>query len=244
MKRLMFAFSLASLTAFCGAAIAFAQGLTGEQAAAIFAGCQEAATEIPSAVRTGAGSCSGKPCVKQWCAVVDREGTLLLIKATDTGGTPQNPAGSDAWRGSIEIAVAKAYTAVAFSSSQEALTSRTVGLLTRPDGPGSTVSTDIGTDVGVAPLWGLGNTNPFRTLNGGPGDDSVGLRHRGIVTFAGGVPVYQCGSRTLLGAVGSSGDGVDEDERVASDAIEDANFCCQPNKTTSSRGCPPVPTED
>jgi hypothetical protein len=57
--------------------------------------------------------------------------------------------GSDAWRGSIEIAIAKAYTAVAFSSNDLALDSRTVGLVTRPDGPGSTVPADIGTDAGV-----------------------------------------------------------------------------------------------
>jgi uncharacterized protein GlcG (DUF336 family) len=234
MKVTMFAFALTGLTALWGSA-AFAQGLTRAQAAAIFAGCQTAAGEVVSAVRAGGVH------VKQWCAVVDREGNLLLIEATDTGGTPQNPAGSDAWRGSIEIAIAKAYTAVAFSSSEEALTSRTVGLLTRQDGPGSTTSTDIGTDAGVAPLWGLGNTNPFRPLNGGPGDDSVGRQHRGIVTFAGGVPVYQCSSSTLLGAVGSSGDGVDEDEKVASGAIVDANFCCQPNATTGSRGCPATP---
>ena len=46
-----------------------------------------------------------------WCAVVDREGQLMLIKATGTGGKPTAPAGSDAWRGSIEIAIAKAFTA-------------------------------------------------------------------------------------------------------------------------------------
>ncbi len=233
MKTSMLALSVVVLVAFCGPTAAHAQGLTGGQVDAIFAGCQSAAGQVTSVVRQPSGSH-----VKQWCAVVDREGKLLLIKATDTGGTPQNPAGSDAWRGSIEIAIAKAYTAVAFSSTQEALTSRTVGLLTRTDGPGSTASTDIGTDAGVAPLWGLGNTNPFRSLNGAPGDDSLGKQHRGIVTFAGGIPVYQCGSGTLLGAVGSSGDGVDQDEQVTSKAIQAASFCCQPNASTSSPGCP------
>src|ERR1700694_5333297 len=98
---------------------------------------------------------------KMWCAVIDREGKLLAVNATDTGGTPQNPLGSDAWRGSIEIAIAKAYTAVAFSSNDAALDSRAVGLVTRPDGPGSTMPADIGTDTGVAPLWGLSASNPY-----------------------------------------------------------------------------------
>jgi hypothetical protein len=70
-----------------------------------------------------------------WCAVLDREGKLLLINATDTAGTPQSPNGSDAWRDSIEIAIAKTYTAMAFSSKQQAIDSRTLGLLSRLDVP-------------------------------------------------------------------------------------------------------------
>lgn len=224
--------SLAGLLVLAMAAAASAQGMTRAQANAIFQGCQAGASQVASAVREGSGSCDGKPCVKEWCAVVNREGKLLLVRSTDTGGTPQNPRGSDAWRGSIEIAIAKAYTAVAFSSTQEGLTSKTVGLLTRPDGPGSTSSSDIGTDAGVASLWGLGNTNPYR------GGDNLGTNHHGIVTFAGGIPVYECGTDTLLGAVGNSGDGVNEDQDVSSLAIQHANLCCEPNATSSNTGCP------
>src|ERR671924_255566 len=112
-------------------------GLTAAQAGAIFHKCQDVAAKTPSPLRKTPGT-------KMWCAVVDREGELLLIKATDTGGTPAAPGGSDAWRGSIEIAIAKAYTAVAFSSNDLALDSKTIGLLARPDGPGSTAAGDIG----------------------------------------------------------------------------------------------------
>ncbi len=189
--------------------------------AAIFTACQNTAGATDSALRLGKNT-------KMSCAVVDREGGLLLIESTDTGGSPQNPKGSDAWRGSIEIAEAKAYTAMAFSSNDQALDSRTVGLLTRTDGPGSTSAADIGTDNGVAPLWGLGNTNPFRTLGGGPGDDSLGKTHHGIVTFAGGQPVYDCSSKVLLGGVGVSGDGVDQDDAVAKGAVTGAGFCLTP----------------
>src|SRR5437879_4883027 len=105
-------------------------GLTLPHAREIFQACQEAAAKTPSPIR-------GTPGTKMWCAVVDREGELLLIQATDTGGTPAAPGGSDAWRGSIEIAMAKAYTAVAFSSNDVPLDSKTIGLLARPDGPGS-----------------------------------------------------------------------------------------------------------
>jgi len=189
---------------------------------AIFNACRDTANATPSAVRPGANT-------KMWCAVVDREGALQLIKTTDTAESPATSLTSDAWRGSIEIAIAKAFSAVAFSSNQQALDTRTLGLLARPDGPGKKGPHDIGTDAGVAPLFGIGNTNPFRPLAGAVSDDNTGLRHRGIVTFAGGQPVYRCTApRILLGAVGVSGDGVDEDDTVAKGAITGAGFCLTP----------------
>ena len=199
-----------------------AAGFTPGELSAIFNACQTAANATPSAVRPGANT-------KMWCGVVDREGQLQLIQATDTGEAPAASLSSDAWRGSIEIAIAKAFTAVAFSSNEQALDSRTIGLLARPDGPGKKGPKDVGTDAGVAPLFGIGNTNPFRPLAGSVSDDNVNLRHRGIVTFAGGQPVYQCGPpHRLLGAVGVSGDGVDEDDTVAKGAITGAGFCLAP----------------
>jgi uncharacterized protein GlcG (DUF336 family) len=192
--------------------------------AALFTACQTTAAATPSALR-GAGKFT-----KMWCAVVDREGQLMLIKATDTAGTPAVPAGSDAWRGSIEIAIAKAFTALAFSSSDQALDSRTLGLLTRIDGPGSVAPKRIGTDAGVAPLFGIGDSNPYRPLTGsGLGsDDATGIYHHGLITFAGGQPVYDCSSHALLGAVGVSGDGVDQDDTVAKGAITGAGVCLTP----------------
>ena len=77
-------------------------------------------------------------------------------------------------------------------------------------------------------LFGIGHTNPFRTLGGGPGDDAVGKHHRGIVTFPGGEPVYDCTTHELLGGVGVSGDGVGPDETVAEGAITGAGFCLTP----------------
>lgn len=194
MKRFLRVTAFSALVA-CGTSVAFADGLTKADANAIFDACQAAV--IANAM---------------WCAVVDREGQLLLVKATDTEGTPQNPGGSDAWRGSIEIAIAKAYTGVAFSNSATALDSKIIGVLAQ-DGE---------------PLFGIGDTNLYRTLGGGPGDDSVGKRHRGIVTFPGGEPVYiNCDTdeQELLGGVGVSGDSVVNDENVAEDAIINAGFC-------------------
>ncbi len=191
--------------------------------------CASAAATEPSALR-GSGKFT-----KMWCAVVDREGQTLAIQATDTGGTPSSPASSDAWRGSIEIALAKAYTAVAFSSNDQALDTLTLGLLTRTDGLGVPGKPKVGHDAGVAPLWGIGDSNPYRPVNGASegGDDAAGQYHHGIITFAGGQPVYTkpgstCGGGPLMGAVGVSGDGVDQDNAVAKATVTGAGFCLTP----------------
>ena len=89
---------------------------------------------------------------------------------------------ADAWVGSISIARAKAYTANAFSSNENALTTRTLGPLTQPGGP----------------LWNIGNSN---------------VNEGGLIEFPGGVPLYHDGK--LVGAIGVSGDGVEQDENVA-----------------------------
>jgi len=156
-------------------------GIGKSAALAIIEGAKVAAGVTPSPIR-------GTPSTQMRIAIVGRGGKLCVEDTTS----------SDAWLGSISIARGKAFTAVAFSSNQNSLSSRIVGLLARQDGPGSSVPTDIGTDAGVAPLFGIGDSNRDRL---------------GIITFAGGVPIY--GGSTLVGAIGVSGDGVDEDEQVA-----------------------------
>jgi len=188
--------------------------------------CAAAAAAEPSAVRG-----SGKN-TRMWCALVDREGKLLGITASDTGGTPNNPLNSDAWRGSIEIAIAKAYSAVAFSSNDQALDTRALGLASRTDNGAMGMP---GTDAGPASLWGISASNPYRPplglLQGS--DDLVGNYHHGIITFAGGQPIYTkggsaCGGGKLVGGFGVSGDGVDEDDAVAKNTVMGAGLCLAP----------------
>ncbi len=109
---------------------------------------------------------------------------MHIILVDRTGKVIGRRSMSDAWGGSVSIATAKAYTAVAFSSDQNALTTRSIGALSQPGGP----------------LWQIGNSN----LTGGK---------PGIIEFPGGVPLYKNGQ--LVGAIGVSGDGVDQDENVA-----------------------------
>ncbi len=112
-----------------------------------------------------------------------KQPTRMHIIVVDRGGRVVGQRSmADAWVGSIAIARSKAYTAVAFSSNENALTTRTLGPLTQPGGP----------------LWNIGNSN---------------LAEGGLIEFPGGMPLYHNGE--LVGAIGVSGDGVDQDEKVA-----------------------------
>jgi uncharacterized protein GlcG (DUF336 family) len=120
-------------------------------------------------------------------AIVDRAGNLVGFRSMD-----------DAWEGSRDIAIAKARTAAFFSSNQNALTSRSVGLASQAHFPDAT--------GGTGPLWGIWDSNE-PGITGGP------ETRNGVITFPGGVPLYRNG--VLVGGVGVSGDGVDLDEAVA-----------------------------
>jgi uncharacterized protein GlcG (DUF336 family) len=87
-----------------------ADGLNKGDADKIFQSCVTIANKTPSPIR-------GTPGTKMWCAVLDREGETLLIKATDTGESPGPHLLSDAWRARIEIAEAKAYTALSVTAT-------------------------------------------------------------------------------------------------------------------------------
>ena len=112
-----------------------------------------------------------------------KQPTRMHIVVVDRGGRVVGQRSmADAWVGSIAIARSKAYTALAFSSNENALTTRSLGPLTQPGGP----------------LWNIGNSN---------------RAEGGLIEFPGGMPLYHNGE--LVGAIGVSGDGVEQDENVA-----------------------------
>ena len=159
-------------------------GLSQTDLQTIVAQAVAAADALPSPLR----SLPATPrTTKMHIAVVARDGSLLTHFAMP-----------DAWVGSEDISIAKARTATFFSSDENALTSRIIGVLSQahnPDGSG-----------GAGPLWGIGDSNQI----GITGSKST---RNGIITFPGGVALYKNGK--LAGGIGVSGDGVDQDEAVA-----------------------------
>ncbi len=105
---------------------------------------------------------------------------------------------SDAWEGSFDISRSKAYSAFAFSSNKNSLTTRTIGELSQT-GPWNKPTAEIPYDGNRPPLHGIGHSNP----------------QHGIIEFPGGLPIYHSITHELVGGIGVSGDLVDVDEEIA-----------------------------
>ncbi len=186
MKRIRFRASPAVFLAAAGITLAVLLGVRRSDAAANSDLTQAdldaiVAQAVASANVTASGfrTVPSAQTTKMQIAIVARDGKLLRVFSM-----------TDAWVGSIDIAIAKARTGAFFSSNQNALTSRIVGLASQPGGP----------------LWGIGASNQIGVSG------SAEFRN-GIITFPGGVPLYKNGQ--LVGGIGVSGDGVDQDEAVA-----------------------------
>jgi uncharacterized protein GlcG (DUF336 family) len=150
------------------AAKAPASSLDAAEITKILDGAEQQAKKEESLLRVNAEG--KKQSTRMHIVVVDRGGRLVGQRSM-----------ADAWVGSIAIAKSKAYTALCFSSNENALTTRTIGALTQPGGP----------------LWNIGNSN----------------RQDGLIEFPGGMPLYRNGE--LVGGIGVSGDGVEQDDYVS-----------------------------
>jgi uncharacterized protein GlcG (DUF336 family) len=123
---------------------------------------------------------------RMWAAVVDRQGVLCSVTRSDP----------DAWPGSRDIAIAKAFTANAFSSHTLALSTANLYGPTQPGGS----------------LYGLNNSNPFNANFNAQGSGN-GSAVGGIITFGGGVALYSNGQ--VIGGLGVSGDTSCADHAIA-----------------------------
>lgn len=127
----------------------------------------------------------------------------------------------DTTRFSWDVCVQKARTSIFFSSDTRAFTARTVGFMAQGTFPPGIVGTTPGIFLGLQERFSITGvagqiTNP---LNGasftGPAAVNPNLPN-GMTIFAGSMPLYRGG--VLIGAVGVSGDGIDQDDLVAASA--------------------------
>jgi uncharacterized protein GlcG (DUF336 family) len=132
-----------------------------------------------------------------WVSVVDTNGEVLGVVRTP-----------DATLFSYDVSVQKARTAVLFSDSKVAWACRAVGQHAQMFFPAGQQRRDVG------PLYQLQDGITVGLLTGVFGDTPPALIRNGITIFPGGVPLYDR-SGNLIGGVGVSGDGVDQDDIVA-----------------------------
>lgn len=158
----------------------------------ILAQAEASAADIASGAGLRSTDTTKRP-GKYQIVIVNRAGKVIGYKSQ-----------ADAWVGSFAIAIGKARTAAFFSSNENALTSRNVGALSQAHGAEGTGP--------AGTLWGIGTTNQGDNVGDDDADDD-GVYRNTLVTFPGGVPLYKDGK--LVGAIGVSGDGVDQDEAVA-----------------------------
>lgn len=124
----------------------------------------------------------------------------------------------DATLFSWDVCVQKARTAVFFSATNRAYSSRTVGFLAEEFYPPGIDNTSPGIFLGLQERFSILTPTPLTVTN--PLNNAVFVTTNipdpnltnGITIFPGGFPIYRNG--VLIGAVGVSGDGVDQDDLV------------------------------
>ena len=122
-------------------------------------------------------------------------------------------------RFSWDVAVQKARTAVLFSSSNRAYSTRTVGFLAQSLYPPGINGTQPGPFFGMQEAVSIITPTSFvatNPVNGAIFDTATNVDSavpNGITIFPGGFPLYRNG--VLIGAIGVSGDGVDQDDLIS-----------------------------
>jgi uncharacterized protein GlcG (DUF336 family) len=154
---------------------------------------------LKGAVKPGGGPSNGGLDNNEWAALVTREGMVCAIAFSGKKATDQ-------WLGSRAIAAEKANTANALSLDHYALSTANLYAGTQPGGS----------------LYGLATSNPVNvtelyagdpTKYGAADDPLVGRALGGVITFAGGVALYDANG--VVGGLGVSGDTSCADHNIA-----------------------------
>ena len=126
---------------------------------------------------------------------------------------------SNTTRFSWDVAVQKARTAVFFSATNRAYSARTVGFLAQSMYPPGINGTQPGLFFGLQERFSIITPTSIlatNLVNGAVFMTSTNVNPNlpnGVTIFPGGFPLYRNGA--LIGAVGVSGDGVDQDDLIA-----------------------------
>jgi uncharacterized protein GlcG (DUF336 family) len=155
---------------------------------------------LQAALREAKSAANGGFGTEMWGAVVNRNGVICAVVHTGSG-----PA--DQWPGSRLIAVAKAYTANAFSLPSLSVSTANLFFATQPGGPLSGLAQGNPLDTSTAYA---GKASSFGTDH----DPLVGNRVGGTITFGGGVALYNA-RHELVGGLGVSGDSSCADHNIA-----------------------------
>src|SRR2546422_8135423 len=157
-------------------------------------------TEAPSHGGEAGGLFHG---TRMWGAVVNRGGQVCAFATSKDDPT-------QVWPGSQAIAKAKAYTANAFSLDALALSTARLYTFVQPGHS----------------LWGLNESNLFNSTFLAPPSGAGGGTGRivgGIITFGGGVPLYDSGGK-IVGGLGISGDTACTEHEIAKRVRDEAGM--------------------
>jgi uncharacterized protein GlcG (DUF336 family) len=149
---------------------------------------------------------------------------ICVVNNPNSPGTPPVILGSfctspDATRFSWDVSIQKARTALFFSSSNRAFSSRTVGFLAQSLYPPGINNTQPGLFFGMQERFSI--ITPTAIMATNPVNGAMFLTStnvdanlpNGITIFPGGFPLYRNG--VLIGAIGVSGDGIDQDDLIS-----------------------------
>jgi uncharacterized protein GlcG (DUF336 family) len=156
----------------------------------------------------------GDRSARVFITVVNNPGTNTAATVLGTFRLP------DATLFSWDVAVQKARTALYFSSTKYAFSTRTIGFLSQSRYPPGIDDTAPGLLLGLQERFSMFGA-PRNPLNGAIAPQPPLLESRlpnGMTIFPGGFPLYRNG--VLIGAVGVSGDGVDQDDLTAISASQ------------------------
>jgi uncharacterized protein GlcG (DUF336 family) len=155
---------------------------------------------LQTALKAARAQANGGFNLDMWATLVNRDGVVCAVAFTGTDRGSQ-------WPGSRAISAQKANTANAFSLPGLALSTANLYSATQPGGS----------------LYGLQHSNPVDTSvayrgdpngYGQPDDPMLGGRIGGVNVFGGGLALYDQ-NKTLIGAVGVSGDSSCADHNIA-----------------------------